>query len=59
MDKIFNFETLEQTEIECEECGWVGKGYETQKIYIGLPADIELYCPVCGNYLGLVVKQAD
>ena len=56
---VFDFETLNETELECEECGWTGKGYETDKEYTALPAAIELYCPVCKNYFGVVCTQRE
>ena len=53
----FDFESLEEQLLDCEECGWIGKGYETEKGYISLPAAIELYCPVCQHYFGEVSHE--
>ena len=54
MMQEFDFETLENATIECEDCGWRGKGYETEKGYAALPQAIEIYCPVCRHYFGQV-----
>jgi ribosomal protein L33 len=53
---MFDFISLEKIRLECEECGWMGKGYETEKGFMDLPEAIEICCPVCGNYLGEIRK---
>ena len=55
--QTFDFISLETKQIECEECGWRGKGYETDKGYASLPEVIEILCPVCGHFLGEVRKE--
>jgi hypothetical protein len=50
----FDFVVLEQVVLCCEECGWIGKGFETDKKFDYLPQSIEICCPVCGNYFGEV-----
>jgi len=50
----FDFVRLDKEMVECEECGWSGIGYETEKGYASLPDAIEIFCPVCANYLGQV-----
>ena len=55
--QTFDFISLEQRTLECEECGWRGKGYETEKDYALLPEAIGINCPVCGCYLGEVKKD--
>ncbi len=56
MERNFDFVSLEREHLECEECGWSGSGYETDKGYEALPGAIDLYCPVCQNFLGEVTK---
>lgn len=58
MAQTFDLETLAERRVECEECGWVGLGYETEKKYENLPQAIEIYCPVCRNYLGIVKQKS-
>jgi Zn finger protein HypA/HybF involved in hydrogenase expression len=55
--QLFDFTQLEKEVLECEECGWRGCGYETEKGYKSLPETIEVYCPVCKNFLGEVKKE--
>jgi hypothetical protein len=55
--QAFDFLTLEQKTLECEECGWMGKGYETEKEYDQLPESMGICCPVCKNYLGEIKKE--
>jgi hypothetical protein len=55
--QVFDFTTLEQKILECEECGWRGKGYETEKEYNLLPKVIGICCPVCGCYFGEVKRE--
>lgn len=52
----FDFTSLETATLECEDCGWVGIGHETEKGYAQLPKAFEIFCPVCGNYFGIVKK---
>lgn len=54
----FDFISLETNSLECEECGWLGQGYETEKGFGLLPDAIEIHCPVCGNYFGEITKAA-
>jgi|GEM_PF-6124807 len=53
----FDFVRLEKEILECEECGWRGPGYETEKGYASLPEAIEIFCPVCHYYFGEVQKD--
>ena len=53
----FDFETLENAHLECEECGCSGKGYETEKGYNSLPGVIELFCPVCKHFFGEIKRE--
>ena len=53
----FDFVSLERRIMECEECGWRGRGYETEKGYKSLPEAIEIYCPVCKHYFGEIKKN--
>lgn len=53
----FDFVSLERRIMECEECGWRGRGYETEKGYKSLPEAIEIYCPVCKHYFGEIKKD--
>jgi hypothetical protein len=55
--QTFDFMTLEQKRLECEECGWIGRGYETEKEYELLPEAIGICCPVCGHYFGEVKRK--
>jgi len=59
MQGIFDFASLEQQPLECEECGWRGQGFETEKGFEALPVAIEVYCPVCGNFLGEVPRDGE
>lgn len=54
--QTFDFSTLEKVDLECEDCGWLGNGYETEKSFASLPNAIDIVCPVCGFYLGEVKK---
>jgi predicted RNA-binding Zn-ribbon protein involved in translation (DUF1610 family) len=55
----FDFISLEKKELDCEECGWSGRGYETDKGFEYLPEAIEIYCPICGNFFGEVPRQEE
>src|SRR5215216_5188321 len=55
----FDFSSLEKKAMECEECGWSGKGYETEKGYHSLPEAIEIYCPVCHYFFGEIKRNED
>ncbi|MGZ3837656.1 MAG: hypothetical protein ACXVBR_16435 [Flavisolibacter sp.] len=55
--KTFDFLMLEDAELECGECGWMGKGYETEKNFSSLPEAIDVCCPVCGCFLGEIKKE--
>ena len=55
----FDFISLERKELHCEECGWSGRGYETDKGFEYLPEAIEIYCPICGNFFGEVLKKEE
>jgi len=55
----FDFISLERKELHCEECGWSGRGYETDKGFEYLPEAIEIYCPICGNFFGEVHQQEE
>ena len=55
----FDFVLLETKVLDCEECGWRGRGYETEKGYASLPAFFEICCPVCSHYFGEVRKEED
>jgi Zn finger protein HypA/HybF involved in hydrogenase expression len=55
----FDFISLERKELNCEECGRSGKGYETEKGFEYLPRAIEIYCPICGNFFGEVLQEEE
>ena len=57
MERNFDFVSLERQPLDCEECGWSGEGYETDKEFEALPGAIELLCPVCRNFLGAVPRE--
>jgi len=40
--------------MNCSKCGWEGKGETTEQEDLFLTDALELYCPVCKNYMGFI-----
>ena len=56
MHKVFTHDDLNDP-INCPQCSWKGKGADTKKEDLFLTDAIELYCPDCETYLGLLNNE--
>lgn len=52
-------EFTEQT-LECNNCGWKGKGKDATVIdFFGVTKSMELHCPNCDNVIGIISKDVN
>ena len=58
MQPVFTPSILESN-LTCPECNWKGKGSETSQENFRFEDSIELYCPSCNHYFGLVNTSKD
>lgn len=58
MQPVFTPDILETT-LLCPACNWQGKGNETSQEKFQFEDSIELYCPTCNHYFGLVNTSTD
>ena len=56
MLKLFSTGDLDGP-VHCSQCSWEGNGRETKKEDLFLTDAVELYCPQCDTYLGLLNKD--
>ena len=56
MHKVFSPDDLNDT-IMCPKCSWKGKGTDIKKEELLLTDALELFCPECATYLGMMDRE--
>jgi hypothetical protein len=61
MKEIYSKQELETEVLECDNCGWKGKGSEARIVdFYGIAKVEEIHCPNCDAYLaGLLTETTN
>ena len=52
MKEVYTKEELENATLQCDNCGWQGKGSEAKIVDLyGVAKTEEIHCPNCDTYL--------